>query len=215
MPGYLSDISKLLGTLGTVAGILGGAAGIVPYLQPKPAVQLWIEKAQVSGIPALGNDPNSVKETPEDFGAVTVAIRNNSPTAVPAPTLQFRNLHNFKGIVIADRSREPGEAQRIEQAWNREIVSYREEPTINLPPLNPGAGIIVQAFGSNWKNVDPEFTGAYEYRKIWVITVVDSRTHKYLFEYHLWILSLVAFIAGCVLLVIGRTSASGTAPHSP
>ena len=205
------DISKLLGALGTAAGILGGVAAIVPYLQPKPTVQMWIEKAQLSGIPATGSGQNSVPEKQKDFGAVTVAIRNNSPNSIDQPTLRFRYLRNFKGIVIADGILDPGEARKIEREWNKKIASYPDDTTVELPRLNPGAGITVQAFGSDWKYVDPEFTGVADARKTWIIAVADSRIHTYLFEYHLWILSLVTFMAGCALLAWGRPSGSASA----
>lgn len=215
MPVSFGEVSKILGTLGTVAGVLGGVAAVMPYVQPKPTVQMWIEKAQLSGIPALDNKPNSVKEAQGDLGSVTVAITNNSQNPIPKPTLQFKNLRNFKGAVVAAGSIEPVAAQGLEQRWNREIVDYPNDTTIELPYLNPGAGITVQAFGSDWKYVDPQFAGVPDSRKTWIITVADSRVHRYLFEDHLWILSLVIFVAGCILLMTSRSSKSQPAPHGP
>jgi hypothetical protein len=209
----LGNASKFLGMLGTVAGILGGVAAIAPFLQPKPTAQMWIEKAQLYGIPALDSRPNSVKGAPDDFGSVTVAIRNNSPNLIQKPTLQFQNLRDFKGAVVAEGNMAKSAAEKLEEGWSQEIVSYPNDTTIGLPDLNPGAGITVQAFGSNWKYVDPQFTGVPDSRKTWIITVADSRVHKYLFEDHLWILNLAIFIAGCILLMTSRPPKPQPDPH--
>jgi hypothetical protein len=214
MPVSLRDIPKVLGVLGTTVGILTGVVALAPHLQTKPNVYMWIEKAQLSGTPAAGNDPNSVHRLPVNFGAVTVAISNESLVPIEKPQLRFVNLQGFKGIVVAD-GLTPSQAQEFEHVCNRKITDNPDDTLIDLPALNVGAGIKVQAFGTNWKYVDPVFYGVNNPRRTWIIAVDDSRVHQYLFEYHLWIVSLVIFVTGCILLVVSRPSGLASVPRKP
>jgi hypothetical protein len=206
MPISVRDVTKFLGYLGTIAGICGGIAAVLPFLQPKPTVDLYIEKGALFGIPASGGDPKTVQEIPGNLGTVTVTVRNNSQDPI-SPQLKFHYLQDLRGIVVAESWLDREKARKLEAEWNKKIDSDPNDTTITLPVLNSGSAIKVQAFGTNWKNVDLDFVGVSNPRKTWFITVADSRAHKYLFEYHLWILCLVVFLIGCVLLVKSRVPA--------
>ena len=197
-------ISRTLGVFGTAVGIIGGIVAIAPHLKPSPAVQMKIEKGQIQGFPGADDPYKPATEIPGDFGYVIVSITNKSQSDIPTPQLKFKYLRNFKGIVVVD-GLPPVDAKQWESKANEAITKNPTDPVIALPQLLKGASVTVQVFGSDWKYTDPDLYGA-EPQKIWVITVEDSYVHRLLFEHHLWILSVLMFVLGSVLLIIYRPS---------
>jgi hypothetical protein len=200
-------LTRALGWIGSVVAIASGGAGFIQTMRPKPAVHMWISKAPTWVLP----QPVAGWSAPDDFGAVTVTILNDTASNLDNPRLQFHGLTGFRGMIFGPRDKSRlTDSSGWEDRWYRQVPKNvgektNDDPELALPPILIGDGLTVQAFGSNFDKVDPSLKGATrpeDQDKVWLISQQDSFLHSMLFRHHGWLVLSALLLASCLLLVL-------------
>jgi len=213
----MKRLTAFVAFLGALFGLIGGGASLMDRIN-RPKVLMLISKAPLRLAPSLidGAKPDDVIFREPNLGIVTIEITNGSPAPIHNPTLQLQYLTNFRGLVVVDGSLRE-KANLLQNKWM--MKKGENGPVFNLPDFGIGDTLVLQAFGTDWKDVDPHLTGALNIRKDWIIAIPDSRAYHILFSNNLWWIALVVlpvlcFIWGISLLhrktePTARTSAVG------
>ena len=209
----MEKLSKVLGVVGAIVGIVSGIIGFAINLWPKPSVHMTISKAPLwvsRAVVAFPRDMESIYAQ-KDLGTVVIEVTNESSADLTKPQLQLRNLTGFRGMVVADGTLGTEEARSRETLWQNQISRNPDNPVLDLPDIRMGGSLKVQAFGSNWDKVDPVLLGSSRPRQVWIVSHPDSLAYTLLVEFHLWWIFIVLLIATSIMLAKRRTVAHGAA----